>query len=700
MIARKSIKGLIFLVLILPILLSAILLENTKAVGTSDPRREMIYFVMIDRFANGDPSNDKGGLKGGRDITGYDQYAPGFYHGGDLKGLGQKLDYIKDLGFTAVWITPVFRQMPLAPDGASASYHGYWGLGFDQVNPHFGTMQEFKDFVAKAHSMGLKIYLDIVVNHTADVITYREGNAYISLFEKPYKTANGKKFDVVALAGLKTFPTLAELSLTKSFPKTAFVSKSQKNIKSPSWLNELKNYHNRGNSSFSGDSSKFGDFFGLDDVMTESPRVVNGFITLFTKWIKETGIDGFRIDTVRHVNEEFWKVFLPAMRKAAVRAGKTSFPMWGEVYDSDPYNFSHWIKDANFSELLDFPFQKSVINFINQKTALSLAKGFNDDDSYLTSYSSADRLGTFLGNHDMGRVGYLITRGVSTDNDLRRDQMAHALLFTLRGIPIVYYGDEFGIVGGNDKEARQDLFATSVDRWKRQQRIGSEPVAFRSSFDTTNPLQETIKSLTTLRKNYSAFALGGQRINFAQAGVFIFSRFDFEKNREYLVAANVNSESISVSFNRETVSSSWKTILGSGSATSEKKSITVILQPYQWSVFEGSDSFKSTGAETVLLEKPRVSDRQRDQLQLVASVPNVDFAEVDFQIKNGDSWKSLGIDNSPTFSADAAASGLYRNFPPILSLDWKNKVIVRAVATLGDGRKLYSTEYLVDQPKL
>ena len=177
---------------------------------------QRIYFVMPDRYANGNPANDRGGLSGSRDVTGYDPTDTGYYHGGDLAGLTgdctgpRGLARIKDLGFTSIWVTPPYRQK-YVQDG-SAAYHGYWALGFDGVDPHLGTEADFRAFVDCAHALGLKVILDVVVNHTADVIrlpSYQYGP-----------------------------------------PKTPFVPPEERNVKSPAWLNDTSNYHNRGNIDF------------------------------------------------------------------------------------------------------------------------------------------------------------------------------------------------------------------------------------------------------------------------------------------------------------------------------------------------------------------------------------------------------------------------------------------------------------------
>src|SRR6185436_12827284 len=140
------------------------------------PEDEIVYFVLPDRFENGDPKNDRGGLQGDRLKTGFDPAHKGFYHGGDLRGLINRLDYIQGLGTTAIWLGPIYKNKSVqGPKGhESAGYHGYWITDFTRVDEHFGTNKELKEFVDAAHARGIKVYLDIIANHTADVISYRQ----------------------------------------------------------------------------------------------------------------------------------------------------------------------------------------------------------------------------------------------------------------------------------------------------------------------------------------------------------------------------------------------------------------------------------------------------------------------------------------------------------------------------------------------
>jgi len=276
---------------------------------------QVFYFVLTDRFANGSTANDTGGIAGGPDVSGFDPTRISHYHGGDFVGLTSKLDYIKQLGVTAIWITPPFvnKAMQLS----TAGYHGYWILDFTRIDPHLGTEAEFREFVTQAHARGLRVYLDIVVNHTADVIRYADhSTAYIGMEAAPYRDENGKPFDPhqVAFNGIGSGSDFPRLSAGRSFPHAPVLEPEEAHAKAPDWLNDVTLYHNRGNSTFVGESSLFGDFGGLDDVFTENPVVVRGFIDVYGRWMEGYGIDGFRIDTVKHVNLEFWQAWGTAIR--------------------------------------------------------------------------------------------------------------------------------------------------------------------------------------------------------------------------------------------------------------------------------------------------------------------------------------------------------------------------------------------------
>jgi hypothetical protein len=159
---------------------------------------QVFYFVMPDRFENGDPSNDEGGLVGDRLVTGFDPTDKGFFHGGDLAGMIDRLGYLDDMGVTAIWMTPVFKNRPVQGSGAdiSAGYHGYWITDFTQFDPHFGTNAELEQLITEAHARGIKVFFDIITNHTADIIQYEEGvYDYRSKADFPFRDSAGLPFD-------------------------------------------------------------------------------------------------------------------------------------------------------------------------------------------------------------------------------------------------------------------------------------------------------------------------------------------------------------------------------------------------------------------------------------------------------------------------------------------------------------------------
>ena len=265
------------------------------------PSEEVVYFVLPDRFANGDPANDRGGLSGDRLKTGFDPAAKGFFHGGDLKGLRDKLPYLKNLGITAIWFAPIFQNKPVqGPSGdESAGYHGYWVTDFTRPDAHFWTRAEFRAFVDAAHGLGMKVYMDIIANHTADVIRYADGDAtnyeYRSKGDYPYSTrvkADGPAINPGFMGDEDSSQANFAKLIDPDYAYRPTVPEAEKAVKVPAWLNDPIYYHNRGNSSFTGEDSRFGDFSGLDDLFTEHPRVRQGMIDIYGAWIDDFGIDG------------------------------------------------------------------------------------------------------------------------------------------------------------------------------------------------------------------------------------------------------------------------------------------------------------------------------------------------------------------------------------------------------------------------
>ncbi|WP_405580752.1 pullulanase-type alpha-1,6-glucosidase [Streptomyces sp. NBC_01190] len=509
--------------------------------------REQFYFVMPDRFADGDPGNNEGGLTGSRLSTGYDPTDKGFYQGGDLKGLTRKLDYIKGLGTTAIWMAPIFKNQPVQGTGqdASAGYHGYWITDFTQVDPHFGTNADLKTLISAAHAKGMKIFFDVITNHTADVIGNTANTyGYLSKGAFPYLAQDGTPFDDDDYAdGGTPFPKVT----ADSFPRVPTVAADKKDAKVPAWLNDPTMYHNRGDSTFAGESADQGDFSGLDDLWTQRPEVVHGMEKIYQKWVADYAIDGFRIDTVKNVDMPFWTQWATALDTYAAAHGRKDFFMFGETYDADPAVTSPYVTQGRLDATLDFPFQDAARAYASQGAPPGkLAAVYAQDYRYTTDRANAYEQVTFLGNHDMGRIGAFLRQdnpGASDAELLRRDRLANAVMFLGRGNPVVYYGDEQGFTGsGGDKDARQTMFASKVPDYLGDDEIGTDRTAASDAYDPTHPLYRTIAALSRLTKDHPTLRDGVQTERYAEpgtgAGVYAYSRTDPRGRDDYLVAVN------------------------------------------------------------------------------------------------------------------------------------------------------------------
>ena len=523
------------------------------------PEDETIYFLLPDRFENGDPKNDKGGLKGDRLKTGYDPTHKGFFHGGDLKGLTARLDYIQKLGATAIWLAPIFKNKPVqgAPGQETAAYHGYWVTDFTTVDPHFGTEADFKALVDAAHARGMKVYMDILINHTADVIQYREcpasSCAYRSRADYPYSRRQRDGAAINAgFAGdaVQTAENFAKLTDT-DYAYQVFVPPAEAKVKVPAWLNDTKFYHNRGDSTFTGESSTMGDFSGLDDVMTEDPRVIDGFIDIYASWIDRFGIDGYRIDTAKHVNSEFWTKFTPAILERAKARGIPNFHVFGEVAlgELDVQTLARFTREAGLPAVLDFAFRRAAIDAVSGKTGTDrLNYLFEGDSLYEGGAAAALRLPTFLGNHDLGRFAREMRLANPHADDaeiLRRVRLGHALMFVSRGVPTLYSGDEQGFAGdGVDQDAREDMFPSKVAIYNDNDLVGTDATTAVSNFDETHPLYREIAALAALRTAHAALRRGRQIIrNYSdKPGLFALSRVDAQTGEEVLAVFNTSTQ--------------------------------------------------------------------------------------------------------------------------------------------------------------
>ncbi|MGB6319273.1 MAG: alpha-amylase family glycosyl hydrolase [Litorimonas sp.] len=568
---------------------------GADAVADRMPQDEIVYFMLPDRFENGDPANDTGGFPGGPLQHGFDPTHKGFYQGGDLKGLTSRLDYIQGMGATAIWLGPIYKNKPVqgGPGQESAGYHGYWITDFTAVDPHLGTEADMTAFVRGAHARGMKVYLDIITNHTADVIAYREchdpdyagddksadGCAYRSVGNFPFTTDGGPDGPAINDGFLGDAPSVqtrenfARLT-DPTYAYTPFVPAGEEEVKVPAWLNDPIYYHNRGETTWSGESSINGDFAGLDDLFTEHPVVLDGMIEIFQDWITKYRIDGFRIDTVKHVNPEFWQAFIPAMTDHAASIGIPDFYIFAEAYDPDPGGLARFTKVDGFDQVLDFAFQSAVTAVVSgQETTARLDTLLRADDLYADATLKGIRQPTFLGNHDMGRFSGMVKAanpGISQSELLARTKLGHGMMMFMRGVPVIYSGDEQGFVSdGGDQLAREPLFPSLTDVYNDNDLIGTDATTAQSNFDTAHPLYRYIAETAAIRTAHPAFRRGAMEARLFEVGgsdgtgrAFAFSRFDPDTGQEYLVAVNTGPDPLRINTRVEPDTTRFRTLFG------------------------------------------------------------------------------------------------------------------------------------------
>ncbi|MGY4904207.1 pullulanase-type alpha-1,6-glucosidase [Streptomyces sp. 900116325] len=610
-----------------------------------DLTREQFYFVMPDRFADGDPSNDRGGLTGSRLETGYDPTDKGFYQGGDLKGLTDRLDYIKGLGTTAIWLAPIFKNRPVQGTGkdASAGYHGYWITDFTQVDPHFGTNADLSKLIDKAHGKGMKVFFDVITNHTADTVDYAEKKyGYKPKGAYPYLDRDGRPFDDTK--------GLAKVD-ADSFPYTP----ENTGEKVPAWLNDPTMYHNRGDSTYAGESTTYGDFSGLDDLWTERPEVVSGMEKIYEKWVRDFDIDGFRIDTVKHVDLDFWTQWATALDTYAARHGRDDFFMFGEVYSADTALTSPYVTRGRLDATLDFPFQEAARQYASQGApATKLAAVFGDDYRYATDKANAYEQVTFLGNHDMGRFGAFLKQDNPKADDAElvdRARLANEVMFLSRGNPVVYYGDEQGFTGaGGDKDARQTMFASKTADYLDDDQLGTDRTHAFDAYDTGHPLYRNIAALSELTRKNPALRDGVQTERYAEGSVYAFSRTDPERSNEYVVATNNGTAAKTVELPTASAAMNFRMLYG-GSGTvrsgSDKK-ITVTVPALAGIVLRAENPLGApTAKPSIALTAPAAGST--GTVEISADVDGGSLNRVVFAAQTGNgAWVTLGsADHAP-----------------------------------------------------
>jgi len=402
---------------------------------------DVLYLIMIDRFADGDPSNN-GGI--------YDRKNKFYYHGGDLQGVIDHLPYLKDLGVTAIWLTPWYdnydrlNQIELKEEKPSTGFHGYNPQDFYAVEEHFGTLAKLRELVDAAHRNGIKIIQDQVMNHTGPYHPWVDDPPTPTWF-------NGTK----------------ARHLKNSFQTWV--------LHDPRAVESLKRETMEG---------WFLDF--LPDLNQHDPEVARYLIQNTLWWIGTTGLDGIRMDTWQYVPNTFWAEWTSRVKREFPK-----FKVVGEVKDGDVVHTSFFQGgrvrfdgvDSGLDSLLDFPLFYPIRHaFAEGKAIDEIPKTLAKD--YL--YTSPDILVTLLGGHDDGR--FMSEKG-STIAGLK---LANAFVLTTRGVPQLYYGDELAMEGADEPATRGD-FPGGFPGDKRN--------AFTAAGRTKDEqeLFEFIRRLTTLR---------------------------------------------------------------------------------------------------------------------------------------------------------------------------------------------------------
>jgi hypothetical protein len=471
--------------------------------------------------------------------------------------------------------------------------------------------------------------------------------------DAPFRDCHGRVFRADRYVTAKRFPCLA----ARFMPEVPYVAPSDRNAKKPDWLNDPLNYHDRGNIDFGSCSQlcfEQGDFFGLDDLFTEKPNVRRGLAAIYADWIRKYKLDGFRVDTARHVNAAFFRLWVPEILAAARAAGIPDFQIFGEVFDADSIDLAPYVRDRGLPNVLDFPFQDAAAGYAGGDTgAKAVANRLQDDDYFRLPDGRTPTPPTFLGNHDMGRAALQIAQhgaGLDVGPLLRRTLLGYDLLYLMRGAPVVYYGDEVGMIGsGGDQQAREDMFPTQVAEWKREPRLGGPPIGDGSSFDVTgNPIEVRLRELASLRERFPALATGASVVRYAQGPVLVVSRIDTTTGTELVTAFNNGTTAARVTATTATPGLSWTSLFGTGSATAGTGGrITLSIPPLSSLLVQPNVPIpRAAPGRPKLTAKP---DAISSYYELTATVggPPVTVAFAVRRPRGG--WRRLAVDDSAPY---------------------------------------------------
>lgn len=383
--------------------------ERKKSAGDFDWDEAVIYFAVTDRFFDGDASNN--------DAYGVGDYNTGekggsSYHGGDFAGLNQKLDYLKDLGVNTIWITPIVEnitedQHDNKTDTATYGYHGYWASDFTKLNKHLGTEQQFKALLDAAHSKGMKIMVDVVLNHA--------GYGTEKYFNSILTDADGNSISMIRDS----------------------------------------------NNTISGDD-KYDSLSDLPDFVTENKAVTDQLVTWQTEWMSKYSIDYYRVDTVKHVETTTWAAFKNSLTKV-----NPDFKMIGEYSGAGYANNAGELGTGTMDALLDFDFNDFAQNFVTG----NISSVENSLQKRNNAINNTSVMGSFLSSHDEDTLQYKLVNEskISEEEAYNLMKVAATLQITAKGQPVLYYGEEIGQGGANNwplQTNRRDFEWTELEKQK------------------------------------------------------------------------------------------------------------------------------------------------------------------------------------------------------------------------------------------
>ncbi|MCS6858565.1 MAG: alpha-amylase family glycosyl hydrolase, partial [Sandaracinaceae bacterium] len=455
----------------------------------TDWRTQIIYQLLTDRFANGDASTDFGVVPS----------ALGRYQGGDWQGIIDRMDYLEALGVTAIWISPIVLNVD--HDAGFDAYHGYWAVDLERLNPHFGDLATLRAMVREAHRRGMLVILDIVTNHLGQVFYYDinnngqpDENLIGSGTRSPLSRVTEYDPDYDP-RGIQGFTSLGESGPAPirffNMPEIFRIPPNPPLFQDPSV------YHRRGRVTDWNVREQviYGDFpGGLKDLRTEDQRVRDELVRVYTNWVLAVDFDGFRIDTLKHVEHDFWRDFAPRIRRNLAQAGKHNFFMFGEAFDGDDQLIGSFTQPGMLDSVFYFSHKYWVFNdvFMHERPTTQITRLLEQRDRNYGQEPQEGGIGekprdvlvNFIDNHDVPR--FLFERPDEGGPHALRAALAY--LLTQDGIPCIYYGTEQEFGGGNDPANREPLW------W--------------SGYSTNGLTFRWIAHFTRLRRRHRAFTHG------------------------------------------------------------------------------------------------------------------------------------------------------------------------------------------------